>query len=257
MFHIVLSPSKTLDFESDTFSSTLQAPLLLDKSKNLANTLRKLSVKDLMKLMGISEKLALLNHDRFQSFKAPFPKGQSKTSLFAFQGDVYTGLDASSLNKTQLSYAEKHLSILSGFYGLLRPLDHMLPYRLEMGCPLKNEKGKNLYEFWDLDIQKALENRMESSKDKILVNLASEEYFKSIVPKTFPIKIIECKFKNLRKDKYKVISFIAKKARGKMARFIIKNRPTKLEELHEFEDDGYRFNKKESDDKTLVFHSSQ
>ncbi|NCF70806.1 MAG: peroxide stress protein YaaA [Chlamydiales bacterium] len=257
MFHIVLSPSKTLDFESETPSAALQEPLLLKKSKKLADTLKKHSVEELMKLMGISEKLALLNHSRFQTFKIPFPRGESKSCLFAFQGDVYTGLDASSLNKTQLNYADNHLSILSGFYGLLRPLDHILPYRLEMGCPLKNEKGKNLYEFWDLEIQKALKARMDSSKDKVLVNLASEEYFKSIAPKSFPLEIIECKFKNLRKDKYKVISFIAKKARGKMARFIIKNRPTKIEEFYEFKDDGYRFIRKESDDKTLVFHSRQ
>ncbi|SCA58388.1 UPF0246 protein VC0395_A1934/VC395_2470 [Chlamydiales bacterium SCGC AB-751-O23] len=254
MFHILLSPAKTLNFDIDSSTESLDYPLLLSDTKILARTLKTYSSEELGQLMGISNKLADLNFSRFQDFRTPMPK-IARPALSVFQGDVYMGLEAHSLTKKQLSYAQDHLSILSGFYGLIRPLDLILPYRLEMGTSLKTANAKNLYEFWQLKIQKALVERMSQSKDKILLHLASEEYFKSIQPNSFPLKIVLCQFKNLRKEKHKIISFLAKKARGKMARFVLENKIKSIKDLECFNESGYVFCKKESKENLLVFKS--
>lgn len=214
---------------------------------------RKLSPEDIRDLMGVSEKIAELNHQRFMNWGTPFTLDNAKQAVLAFRGDVYTGLEADTLSADQLGFAQKHLRILSGLYGLLRPLDLMQPYRLEMGLKFVNSGGKNLYDFWGEDITNALNNQLGRSGSRVLVNLASNEYFRSVKTGALDADIVTPVFKDLKNGKYKIISFFAKKARGQMARFIIENELNRSEGLKKFKVDGYRYNRVESTARELVF----
>ncbi len=224
-------------------------PAFLEDSQLLIDTVRKFSVKKIMDLMEVSEDLAKLNHQRFQDWSTPFTEKNAKPAVLAFTGDVYEGLKAPTLKKPDLAFAQKHLRILSGLYGLLAPLDLIQPYRLEMGRVFKNKRGKNLYEFWGNQITEAI-NEAESD---LLVNLASNEYFKSVKKRELKAEIVTPVFKDEKKGKLKVISFFAKKARGAMARFIIENRIQSADALKEFNEDEYTFDPKLSSAKELVF----
>ena len=208
---------------------------------------------DIQSLMGVSAKIANPNHERFMNWHPEFTSNNAKQALLAFKGDVYTGLDADTLDAGGLKFAQKHLRILSGLYGLLRPLDLMQPYRLEMGLRLKNRGGKNLYEFWGDDIAKAVQSALGKSGSPLLINLASNEYFKSVNAKSLDAEIITPVFKDLKQDKYKMISFYAKKARGLMARYIIDQRLNEPDGLKSFDSEGYYFSDQQSTERELVF----
>ena len=233
---IVLSPSKSMDMESAPLTEASQ-PTFLDRSKTLVFKLREFSSAELMEFMAISEKLAKLNRQRFNDCKIPFDSGNAKQALFAFTGDVYDGLDAATLKKCEVQFAQDHLRILSGLYGLLKPLDLIQPYRLEMGRPLETCGAKNLYEFWKKTITDEL-NRLDGDW---LINLASQEYFKAIDRRKLNKQILSPVFKDEKNGKLKIISFYAKKARGSMARYIIENRIKSTNGLLDFEEDGYRY----------------
>lgn len=234
---IVLSPSKSMDMEPSGVSESTQ-PAFVDQSEVLVSKLRRFSSKQLMEFMEISEKLADLNRHRFQDWKPPFTPDNAKQALLAFTGDVYEGLDASSLKKRDIQYAQKHLRILSGLYGLLRPLDLIQPYRLEMGRPLETRGARNLYEFW----RESIVETLNAEKGDLLVNLASQEYFKAIDRKELDKEIVSPVFKDEKNGKLKIISFYAKKARGTMARYLITNRVTSIDGLLGFAEDGYAYN---------------
>jgi len=249
----VISPAKTLDFESPCPALPWTMPDFLDDSADLVAVLRKMSRKQLEVLMGISPALADVNFRRFQEWKTPFSDDTARSALFAFKGDVYTGFHLDTYRKTDFQFAQKHLRILSGLYGILRPLDLMLPYRLEMGTPLKTPKGKTLYEFWGTALTDGLNDALSESGNKTLVNLASQEYFKAVSPSRINGRLITPQFKDLKNGQFKIISFFAKKARGMMCDFMIRNRITRAESLLDFESDGYRFNPSMSDAETWTF----
>lgn len=250
---IVISPAKSLDYESELPTEEFTQPRLLEDSALLIEEARKLSASQLGQLMHISEKLSQLNVDRFRDWQADFDLHNARQAIYAFTGDVYTGLDATSLSAAEIKFAQQHLRMLSGLYGLLRPLDLMMPYRLEMGTKLKNERGDNLYQFWGDRITERLREDMQAEKSKILVNLASDEYYKSVNEKILDCEIIKPVFLDQKNGKYKVISFYAKKARGLMSRFIIQNKLKKIEQLKDFNVDGYYFDAENSNDQELVF----
>ena len=250
---VVVSPAKNLDFESPVPVETYTQPEMLSSAEKLAETCKKLTPADLSSLMKISDKLATLNANRFDSFSTPFTKDNARQALYAFNGDVYTGLDAYSLKDKDVEYAQAHLRILSGLYGLLKPMDLMQPYRLEMGTKLENPKGKNLYEYWGSDITTALNKALEAQGDNVLVNLASNEYFKSVKAKSLDGMIVTPHFKDLKNGQYKIISFFAKKARGLMARYIIENQVEDVAGLKAFNVAGYYFSEEQSSDTDLVF----
>lgn len=250
---IVLSPAKTLDYETPPQTRKATQPALLSRAADLVEDARKLSPDAISKLMGVSENIANLNHERFMNWGEPFTLDNAKQSVLAFKGDVYTGLEADSMKSDDLAYAQKHLRILSGLYGVLRPLDLMQPYRLEMGLKFANSGGKNLYEFWGEDITDSLNAQLKSLKSDVLVNLASNEYFKSVKSKSLSAEVITPVFKDLKDGKYKVISFFAKKARGQMARYAIDKRLDDVAGLKKFRVDGYRYNKGESTAREWVF----
>ncbi|WNZ56326.1 peroxide stress protein YaaA [Microbulbifer sp. MKSA007] len=239
---IVISPAKTLDYESDIPSLETTQPDFLKESAALIKELRELSPQQVSSLMKISDKLGVLNYDRFHTWKRPFTDNNARPALLAFKGDVYTGLEAETMGKRDFAYAQKHLRMLSGLYGLLRPLDLMQPYRLEMGTKFENAKGKNLYEFWGDKITEALNAQLQGVKSRELVNLASNEYFKSVKTKQLDAQVITPHFKDLKNGQYKMISFFAKKARGMMSRWAIDQRVKKAEELKGFDVAGYGFN---------------
>lgn len=250
---VVVSPAKNLDFETPVPVASFTRPAMLSSAEALVETCRKLTPADLSSLMKISDKLATLNANRFDSFTTPFTKDNARQALYAFNGDVYTGLDAYSLSEQDVEYAQQHLRMLSGLYGLLRPLDLMQPYRLEMGTRLENPKGKNLYEFWGTDITLALNKALEEQGDNVLINLASNEYFKSVKAKSLDGMIITPHFKDKKNGQYKVISFFAKKARGLMARYVIQNRIEDVAGLKAFSEAGYIFSPEQSTETDLVF----
>jgi len=227
---LLLSPAKTLDFNS-TEVTTHTTPRMLADSSKLIQVLKKKSATDIKKLMKVSDKIAELNVQRYQEFSTPFSLKNAKQSVLAFKGDVYTGLNAEDFDETDLEFAQKHLRILSGLYGLLKPMDLMQPYRLEMGTRLEKGKNKNLYQFWDKKITKLINDDLKETEGETIVNLASKEYFKSVKPKLLSGNLFNINFKEDRNGVLKVISFTAKKARGVMAREIIKNRMTKVEDL--------------------------
>ena len=249
----VISPAKTLDYETPPTTRRKTQPLFLERSAELVKDARKMSPEDIRALMGVSENIAELNHKRFMDWGTPFDLKNAKQSILAFKGDVYTGLEAETLDAEQLKFAQQHLRILSGLYGLLRPLDLMQPYRLEMGLKFENSGGKNLYEFWGDDITTAINKDLKKSGTPVLCNLASNEYFKSVKAKSLDADVVTPVFKDLKNGKYRVISFFAKKARGQMARFIIEQGINDPEQLKKFKVDGYRFNKGESTARELVF----
>ena len=250
---VVVSPAKNLDFETPVPVASFTKPAMLSSAEVLVEPCRKLTPADLSSLMKISDKLATLNANRFDSFTTPFTKDNARQALYAFNGDVYTGLDAYSLSEQDVEYAQQHLRMLSGLYGLLRPLDLMQPYRLEMGTRLENPKGKNLYEFWGTDITLALNKALEEQGDNVLINLASNEYFKSVKAKSLDGMIITPHFKDKKNGQYKVISFFAKKARGLMARYVIQNRIEDVAGLKAFSEAGYVFSPEQSTETDLVF----
>lgn len=249
----VISPAKTLDFETPPTTRKTTQPEFLQRSAALVDDARSLSPEDIRALMGVSEKIAELNHQRFMNWGTPFTLDNAKQSILAFKGDVYTGLQANTLSAAQLAFAQQHLRILSGLYGLLRPLDLMQPYRLEMGLKFANSGGRNLYEFWGHAITESLNSQFKKSGSKVLVNLASNEYFRSVHARDLDAEIITPVFKDLKGDKYKIISFYAKKARGQMARFILDKELNEPAEMKKFRTDGYRYNKAESTARELVF----
>jgi cytoplasmic iron level regulating protein YaaA (DUF328/UPF0246 family) len=243
---IVLSPAKTLDYSIDP-KSNHTAPQFLSQSSKLIKTLKDKEPKDIASLMGLSDKLATLNFDRYQSWKASkVVSNNTKPSMLVFKGDVYQGLDAENFNSNQLRFAQKHLRILSGLYGILRPMDVIKPYRLEMGTKLQTPKGKNLYEFWGSSIQDNVLDDLNSQKSDLLINLASKEYFSVLGKMPDYVNVISPVFKDYKNGKHKIISFYAKRARGLMAKWIIQQKIKDFEKLSDFNLDGYYYSEKES-----------
>ncbi len=250
---IVISPAKTLDYATPPVTQSHTKPAFLKQSQLLINNLRNYSALDLAELMKLSIKLAELNFDRYHDWKTPFTTKNAKQAALAMKGDVYTGLDAETLSEQDLAYAQDHLRILSGLYGVLRPLDLMAPYRLEMGTRLPNEQGKDLYAFWGKTITEALNQALKKQGDDVLINLASNEYFKSVKPKLLKGRIITPQFKEKKPDGYKMIGFYAKKARGLMSRYIIENRLSEPEAIKGFDVDDYAYNEALSKGDQWVF----
>ncbi|WKK81078.2 peroxide stress protein YaaA [Marivirga arenosa] len=249
----ILSPAKSLDFEKQFEIRSTQTRF--DKETHqLIEVLKDKSEEEVGELMSISDKLAQLNVERYDNFKKKTPK-HAKQAILAFQGDVYQGLEAEEFTQEEHDYAQQHIRILSGLYGLLRPLDLIQPYRLEMGTKLETDKGNNLYEFWDDKITDLLKEDIKSQGDNILINLASNEYFKSVNKKELKkdFKIVDVEFKDFKNGKYKIISFFAKKARGLMARFIVKNKIESIEDLKGFDLDGYSYDPNDSSETKLAF----
>ncbi|QVI86884.1 peroxide stress protein YaaA [Pseudomonas viridiflava] len=250
---MVISPAKTLDFETPPTTKRFTQPQYLDHSQELISQLRELAPAQIAELMHLSDKLAGLNAARFGSWTPAFTPENAKQALLAFKGDVYTGLQAETLSEDQLDYAQKHLRMLSGLYGLLRPLDLMQPYRLEMGTRLANARGKDLYAFWGTRISEWLNEALVDQGDDLLLNLASTEYFSAVKRSALNARIIDTEFKDLKNGQYKIISFYAKKARGMMSRFVIEERIDSPEALRAFDVQGYRYNAELSTPSKLVF----
>ncbi|MBW1212866.1 peroxide stress protein YaaA [Pantoea allii] len=254
---MVISPAKTLDYESPLATQRFTQPALLEKSQQLIKIARKLSLAQVASLMSISDKLAHLNAERFNSWQPDFSLENARQAILAFKGDVYTGLQAETFSEKDFDFAQDHLRMLSGLYGLLRPLDLMQPYRLEMGIKLANPAGQDLYSFWGDLLTEKLNDALASQGDDVLINLASDEYFKAIKPKKLQARLIKPVFLDEKNGKFKVISFYAKKARGLMSRYIIQHRLTKPEQLTRFDVDGYAFAADESRENELVFKRAE
>ncbi len=250
---ILLSPSKTLDFHGKAATSHFTLPDFLPESETLVEGLRKKSVKQLASMMKINPKLAQLNFERYQEWHVPFSPKNAQESLFMFKGEVYNGLKADSLSEDDLLFAQKKLRILSGLYGLLKPLDLIQPYRLEMGTKWKTRSWKTLYDFWGDKITENILRQLGEEKDNLLVNLASNEYFEAVKPEKLSCRIITPTFKDYHNGSYKFMTAYGKKARGMMARFIIRKRISKAENLKLFEEDGYYYNDQLSEGDHWVF----
>lgn len=250
---ILISPAKTLDYQSPLATTRFTQPELLDHAQQLIHEARKLSAPQIGKLMGISDKLADLNATRFHDWQPDFTPENARQAILAFKGDVYTGLQAETFSDADFEFAQQHLRMLSGLYGVLRPLDLMQPYRLEMGIRLQNARGKDLYQFWGDVITNKLNDALAVQGDRVIINLASDEYFKSVKPQKLNAELIKPVFLDEKNGKFKVISFYAKKARGLMSRYIIENRLTKPEQLTGFNREGYFFDEAASGDGELVF----
>ena len=250
---ILISPAKTLDYQSELTTKRFTQPALLEHSQQLIREARKLSAPQIKALMGISDKLADLNATRFHDWHPDFTPDNARQAILAFKGDVYTGLQAETFSEADFDFAQQHLRMLSGLYGVLRPLDLMQPYRLEMGIRLENPRGKDLYQFWGDEITKTLNAALEAQGDDVVINLASDEYFRSVKPKALAGRIIKPVFLDEKNGKFKVISFYAKKARGLMSRYIIENRLSKPEQLTGFDSEGYFFDAENSSAEELVF----
>lgn len=250
---IVLSPAKTLDYESPLTTKTHTVPMFLDDAETLVNELRGLSPLQVSELMGISAQLGDLNFGRYLNWQRPFDLDNARQAVLAFKGDVYLGLHAQGLNQKDLQWAQNHLRILSGLYGLLRPLDLMQPYRLEMGTHFANGRGSDLYQFWGDKITEGLNVALQRQRQPVLVNLASNEYFRAVRPDRLAADVITPVFKDWKGGKYKVVSFYAKRARGLMSRYIIKNRPQKVDDIKGFDGDGYAYHEALSSAREWVF----
>lgn len=250
---MIISPAKTLDYESPLATETYTQPDYLDDACELIDQLKDLEPHQVSNLMSISDKLGQLNAERFRTWHTPFTPDNARQAILAFKGDVYTGLDAESFSEDDFAFAQQHLRMLSGLYGLLRPLDLMQPYRLEMGTKLANPRGKDLYTFWGERISQWLNEDLEAQGDQVLLNLASQEYFGAVKPKALNARVIDTVFKDQKNGQYKIISFYAKKARGLMARYVIKERLQDPEGLKDFNLDGYRFDAASSSENQLVF----
>jgi hypothetical protein len=243
---IVLSPAKSLDYKTPFKVKTTTLPEFVTESAKLIAELKKLSPQELANLMGLSDQLAALNVGRYRDWSKKFTEENSKPAIYAFNGDVYEGFDVQTLNAKALDFAQNHLRILSGLYGALRPLDLMQPYRLEMGTAFKNIRGKDLYAFWGERVTDSLKKLLEQEKKPVLLNLASEEYFKVLQAKNLDCPVISPVFQDGKDGKYKIISFYAKRARGLMARYVVENRITDPEDLKGFNFDGYKYVASES-----------
>lgn len=250
---MVISPAKTLDYTSALATKAFTQPRFLEQSSQLIEVLRQLNPNELAELMKLSDKLAGLNVARFTEWHPDFTLENARQAILAFKGDVYTGLDAQTLSNADFEYAQQHLRILSGLYGVLRPLDLMQPYRLEMGTKLDNAQGKNLYEFWGSRITDSLNTCLAENKATVLLNLASNEYFKAVQPKLLNATLINVDFKDLKNGQYKIISFYAKKARGIMARYVIQHKIDSVDALKDFSEQGYYYSAEQSKPEHLVF----
>lgn len=249
----VISPAKKLDFDTDVALGDFSQPDFLDQSEKLVAQARKLSRRDLAGMMGISDKLADLNYQRFQSFQTPFDLGNARQAALVFNGDTYIGLRAKDLSEADMKYAQDHLRILSGLYGVLRPLDLIQPYRLEMGSKFRTKGADNLYEFWDGRLAEALNEAVAGQNDPTIVNLASNEYFKAVDRNTLTAPVITPVFKEVKQGVAKVLGMFAKRARGAMARYMIVNRIDKPDGLKQFAEDGYEYRPDLSDGDTWVY----
>ncbi|MBW6536557.1 MAG: peroxide stress protein YaaA [Mariniphaga sp.] len=250
---IVISPAKSLDFKTKSTTQEYTIPEFLNDSEKLVSKLQKMSAKKLSDLMNISADLGNLNYERYQTWQLPFTPENAKQAVLAFNGDVYTGLDAPTLSEEKLKLAQQKLRILSGLYGVLKPLDLMQPYRLEMGTKFGVGRAKDLYTFWGNKITKKIQEAIEESGSKILVNLASNEYYKSIDAKKLDAEVVTPAFKDMKNGEYKMISFFAKKARGLMTRFILENDIDNTDDLQAFDAEGYVFNPRLSKPGAPVF----
>ncbi len=255
----VVSPAKSLDFDSRARTRRFTEPSFLEESAQLVGDLKKLTPEDLCDLMNISSNLGELNYQRYANWQTPFNLKNAKQAIFAFKGDVYIGLKAEQFGTAELNFAQKHLRILSGLYGILRPLDLMQPYRLEMGRQFACNGSKHLYEFWGSKLTRHLKVELngQPQKRKVLINLASHEYFDSLQPKDLDAEIVTPVFKDFASGQYRVLSFFAKKARGEMAAYIIRNRINSPAKLKYFDIDGYKFSEEESTKTRLVFKRKQ
>lgn len=249
----LLSPAKTLDYETLSHVPAQGDPGFVTQSAELIQGLKKLSANELAELMDLSPALAELNVQRYRDWSRQFTERNSKPAMLAFNGDVYEGLDAASLSAHDLAWAQQHVAILSGLYGLLRPLDRMQPYRLEMGTTLPNPRGRNLYEFWGTTLAEHLNGLLSQDPSPLIVNLASQEYFKAVSRKALKVPVLECVFEDWKGSAYKVISFYAKRARGLMVRYAVTHRVRSASALQAFDSEGYAFSAQASDDKRWVF----
>lgn len=249
----LLSPAKSLDFEATAADVPHTQPLFVPQAQELIDLLRPKSPQEIASLMSLSDSLAGLNVARYQAWRPKFTAKNAKQAVLAFNGDVYDGLDAKTLGADDLTWAQDHVCILSGLYGVLRPLDYMQPYRLEMGTRLTNPRGKDLYQFWGTQISGYLNTRLQRDLTPVLINLASQEYFKAVDKKALKARVVDCVFEDFKDGKYKIISFYAKRARGLMARFAATQRVNLPEQLKGFDLDGYAFDSSISQPERLVF----
>lgn len=254
---ITLSPSKGQDFDAPVSTKKHSTPVALKDSQALIKELKKIKPAGIRKLMNVSENIAKLNADRFQNFKTPFTIANSRQAIFAFKGDVYSGIDIENFTADDLAYAQKHLRILSGLYGCLRPLDLIQPYRLEMKTKLSNPRGENLYQFWGESITDNLNKELVKQEEPVLVNLASNEYFKSVKPKQLKGRLLNINFKETKDGKSRIVAIFAKRARGMMTDYILRNRIENPEDIKKFKMGGYRFSKADSDEMQWTFTRKQ
>ncbi len=250
---VLISPAKTLDFESPVKTRSFTQPAFLAESEELIAGLRTLTAEEIASLMSVSTAIGELNSQRFGQWSLPFHRSNARQALFAFKGDVYVGLDAAALSSDDIRFAQRHLRILSGLYGLLKPLDLIQPYRLEMGTALSTSRGRSLYDFWGDKITSALNDELACQRKPILVNLASVEYFRAVHPALLRATVINPVFKDYKNGQYKIISFFAKRARGLMSAYIIRNRLSKPEDLLQFTGDGYFYSEAQSSEHHPVF----
>jgi cytoplasmic iron level regulating protein YaaA (DUF328/UPF0246 family) len=250
---VIISPAKTIDFDTPIPVTGYSEADFLNESKQIAQELKKLKVDELASLMAISPKIAWLTLERYAQWQLPFPSGAARQAAFAFKGEVYHGLDIHSLSQNQVEWAQNHLRILSGLYGVLRPLDMILPYRLEMGSKFSFRQYKDLYDFWGQKLSKSLEYTARQNNHKVLVNLASQEYFKSVSNSALKLPVLTPVFKESKGEHFQIVSIFAKKARGLMARFIIENQLNTIDELKLFDKEGYYFNHSLSTKNELIF----
>ena len=254
---IVISPAKTLDYQSPATTQRYSQPDYLDHAQVLIDRARRYSTLDIMEVMSVSQKIADLNFERFEAWRTPFTSDNAKQAVLAFKGDVYSGLQAETFSEQNFQFAQQHLRILSGLYGLLRPLDLMQAYRLEMGRKIDTERGKNLYAFWGEIITDGLNQQLQESGSNALINLASNEYFKAVKKKNIQAEIITPEFKDYKNGTYKMMGVYAKKARGMLSRYIIQNQLTDVTAIKDFAEDGYRYNPEMSQGNTWVFSRKQ
>ncbi len=252
----LLSPAKSLDYETPLQGQPHTAPLFVKESKVLIDLLRQQSPQQIAELMDLSDKLSALNVGRYLAWSSRATEKNARQAALAFDGDVYGGLDARSLGADDLAWAQDHVCILSGLYGVLRPLDLMQPYRLEMGTQLRNPAGNNLYEFWGSQISDYLNTRLRSDASPVVINLASNEYFKAVDTKALKAQVVDCVFQENKAGQYKIVSFYAKRARGLMARYATVHKLTHIDQLKAFDSEGYAFEAKESTPLKLVFRRS-
>lgn len=254
---LLLSPAKSLDYDTPADGVPHTLPQFISQSAELIDVLKHKTPEQIAELMDLSDNLAALNVARYEAWRPKFTAKNSKQALLAFNGDVYDGLEAKTLKPKELEWAQDHVCILSGLYGVLRPLDWMQPYRLEMGTALANPQGQNLYQFWGASIAQHLNAQLAKDKTPVVVNLASQEYFKAVDQKVLNARVIECVFEDYKGGKYKIISFFAKRARGLLARYAIQHHLKKPEKLKEFDLEGYSFAESVSDADRWVFRRRQ